>query len=344
VKAFLTAIAASLLLPAAALAVVYLGDGIEQQLEPAEIAEAIPASPVEVVSDGEQHIAASLTWTPGPAVLSPRSGGTVQEVLLSPGSTLGTGTAVAVVDGVTMIGYVSPRPLYRALELGADGADVSIAEDLLVGLGHLASDRNRTRVDATLVQAIRRLNKAADRQSDVLDPDLLAWAGTEPFAVAKLLIKAGGQFPGLGEPIAEGPMKLAGMTLADEDGKPLALDDLSGQVLVVQEQDLTFEGASLDQPSEGRLAALLPDGPAQLNAVLRLAEPIRLVAVPAGAIVTDHDGGACVVSTDGRIVAVVVVDGEPGRAYIRPAADDAPVPGSLIANPHGARPGARCDS
>lgn len=343
-RAYAAAIGLSILVPAVALIVVLATRDPEEHLAEPPVVEPIPVTPTAVESGRGEPATMSIVWSPGRELRSSRQGGLVRELFIGVGSELITGTRIADVDGLSIVGYVAPRPLYRPLRPGTQGDDVALAEDFLVAMGYLAEDRDAIRVDRRLRQAFAQLNQDLGASGVTLDPGLLIWIGTSPLTVASTSVTAGASFPSHGEVIATGPKTVSAVTVVNTDGQPISPADLADKVLVVDDLRYAFDEDGLAAASGNELSQRFPAGPDELNGVLELANPLRLVSVPAGAVVTDEDGTACLLSMERKATEVRVLDGEPGRAYVQPVDDAHQLPDPVLANPHDIIPGARCAS
>lgn len=132
-----------------------------------------------------------------PEELSIRRPGTVT-ALPEPGAVVDRGGAVAEVDGLPVLLLIGTTPLWRTLDVGAEGRDVQVLEENLVALGHatsgtLAVDEEFTSSTAAAVKRWQKVN-GLDETGIVQPTDVVVRAGPVRVAarVASLGDDAGG--------------------------------------------------------------------------------------------------------------------------------------------------------
>jgi len=342
--------------PALALGVLLMAD-----LGPVLQSEVVPAPMVVPVGatrfDDRRAVLVRLAWSEGELVRSGGFEGLVISMVTAPGDTLGSGDVVAEVAGVRVVALVSEAPFYRPLARGDGGADVARLERFLIDLGLLAEDHMPTgevtrSVSAAIGVLNERLGAERVRRSSTgrvigpeFDPATVLWVGDAPFAVGKVFVEPGMRWPGLGEPVLQGPDRLDDarlFTLGEAGAPPTEAVLPGGFVLVVDEASIPLDDSGrIRADGRERLSALVPVGTGEVVASVRLAEPVEAVKVPPSAVV-EGSGGMCVYVLSGggvfEPVAVELVASLFGEAAVRVSR---PIT-EVLANPTQVVAGARC--
>lgn len=294
--------------------------------------------------DERTGVAASLSWTIGPALYAPSWSGTVGHVFLEAGRSVRSGDFVAVVDGVTRSAVHSPQPFFRRLTIGDGGSDVVWLHDALAAFGHLRDEPNDpTRVGSSTISAINGLATEIGviGPVDAFDPAWLVWLPEETFEVISVALIAGAPAPSGGTPIASGSPQLTEMSLRRLEGGPLGLEAGVDYLLTIEgtEVPLDPDTASVDSDNLVRLSDVLQPLVDSVSGSVRRAEPLMVWALPAAAVMSGTGGDLCVWVASGsgyEALDVEVISGRAGLTFVLPATPRADVlhnPADIIAEP-----------
>lgn len=320
-----------LLVPAAAL--LWIREGTEDRLAELHLAP----QPVEMAvslreDDGRRSVAVTVEWGDTGEVAAPAWFGLVTEVRMAAGDTVGDGDVLVVIDGVSRPAVVSPVPFHRHLVLNDRGPDVETLQGLLNRFGYLEADPNGVFDRATL-SAVQEwgADLGVVGRVSAFDPGWVIWLPVNTFEVGGVLVEPGRSAPGLGEPIVVGTRSIASIDLLGVDRAPLAL---TGE-WVLETSGVTIH--LVDGMPEAEDVALLTNAldpsVTELTGVVRLAEPRRVIDVPAAAVVVGADGKLCVYRPDGgsyRPVPVVIGPGSAASVAVLSGLTDGDL---VLANP-----------
>lgn len=293
--------------------------------------------PRTVEFDDRTGVVATLRWSQGPMLYAPAWSGVVGEVRLRPGNVVRNGDAVATIDGVTRLAVRTPQPFFRALSIGDRGPDVGWLHEALVALGHLdRAPADEQQVGPETLLAVRSLAAQLGVVTAVhgFDPAWVVWLPSESLEVASVMLVAGSPAPAAGTPVAAGAPQLASVELTRVEGGPLALDPGERYVLELGGVDVPLGGMPPSVGADGltRLSGVLPPSAETTSGSVRLAEPIRLWALPASAVMAGPDGRLCIWVVEGTgyaPLAVEVMSARAGVSFVRPTA----APGNILQNP-----------
>lgn len=289
----------------------------------------------ELTDESTTELGLILSWTRGPSVVAPAWDGVVEVLQVSPGAVLRSGDAVTVVGGVTRTAYAGERPLWRELQAGDRGPDVTVLNGFLAerGLRHASGDRF-TVATAAGVRAFASGIRAGELET--FDPAWLLHMSEPVMTVAAVGLEVGAPVPEAGAELVRGEPSLDSALVTTQDRAARVATTARagadpagagpGDVGVVAVGDdartvpegarLRLAGVELDVTDDrGRLSragleTLVPiidplASAVQVTAVSP-AEPGRW-AVPAAAVfVTDEGRTAVVRERDGASAAVVV--------------------------------------
>ncbi|MCU1441312.1 MAG: hypothetical protein JWP85_2309 [Rhodoglobus sp.] len=292
--------------------------------------ELTPARPVWATVEANagqvtEPIDVVLEWQAVSPVVAPAWSGTVQSVGVTAGSTLSSGQPVAVIDGVTRVGYHSQQPFYRPLTQGDGGQDAAALNTLLAQAGFDSGEGDR--VTRSTLAGVRSFAAVlgvpnADELA-AFDPSWLVYLPAPVVDVSTVNLVVGAPAPPAGTVIAELDDRLAAARLAasggdDETERP-ALAAGEGQQLTVAGVELPLADDRENVADLVALRQLVADEAATVSGQLSRPAGDREWVVPAAAVVAGADGVTCVVSgTPDRLhsVGVVVVGGQLGRAIV----------------------------
>jgi peptidoglycan hydrolase-like protein with peptidoglycan-binding domain len=291
---------------------------------PVETTEA-PSEPIDFGDDREVDVT-FVRVTPQPLLVS--RDGTVTESTCVPGVPAVSGTPLLRVDEAVVYGLHTDIPLFRSLQLGDNGRDVSALQAELLRLGRSVSVDGQFGPGTR--NAVRELEKAVGiaAPDGVLDRAEVIWLPT-PTAMPASCDLLAGQRASTGGPYAAlaaslvaarlgalPPGALPGPRTVTIFGHPLAVDP--AQAIV----DPAYLAALAASPEylQG-LEAKDADRP---KARLTLSSPVRAHKVPPGAVFGIVGAKACVQS-GGRAVPVTLVGSGLGASLVTTETDLGPV-------------------
>ncbi|GGM51103.1 peptidoglycan-binding domain-containing protein [Dactylosporangium sucinum] len=246
--------------------------------------------------------------------------GTLTSLDCKPGDTVRNGSFPVAVDGVRLLALSTDVPLWRDLDTGTTGADVTAVQQTLKSLG--TNVKVTGRFDEQTRRGLRTLYGKAGRtwEGSTLRRDAVVWLPPNPAAVASCEAELGQQLSA-GDPI----LKLRSTVLAfafkavpkDLVAGPriLAIGDVRVPIIGYQPISGPREVAALGA-TEAFRAWLDAEGKIPLPASLVLAEPILALPVPAAAVAVSATGAACLQRTQGGPLAITVVGSSMGRSLV----------------------------
>lgn len=264
-----------------------------------------------------------------------QSTGLVTEMAINPGTPVETGDIVMHVDGSPVTAYVSVTPLHRNIVGGLTGDDVAIAQTLLADLGYQI-ERADGRAGPRTVAAIEEFNNDRGLGDDngVLSLGSLLWIPEPSEPPASLSVSVGTTLtPGV--EVYVSTSAAPSVTLALEP---------SDQERVVTVADVSAElppgAVTITDPGTVEAIGALQGEELSVPAIVMLAEPRQVGAVPATAVVTDAEGKVCFFpSVDGSGVVVEATEGSFGMVDV-----DAELVGTpVLLNPRDVRADLACD-
>jgi hypothetical protein len=334
--------------PAGVLIGLLLGQERLDGLGQAPVALIEPARLVDF--DERTGVAATLSWTEGPALLAPDWSGTVGQVHLRSRDSIRSGDPVAVIDGVTRLAVPSPQPFFRSLATDDQGPDVGWLHDVLRGLGYLQQvPDDDSRVSEATIGAVRAMavELGVIGPVDAFDPGWFAWLPEEPFEVESVELTAGAPAPSAGTPLATGAAQLDAVTLQRLDGGPLTPEPGVAYVLEMEGEELPLDAdadadadaGTVDADGLVRLSAALPPLLDSASGSVRRVRPLAVWAIPSAAVMSGAQGQLCIWTDAGgryEALAVDVVAGRAGVTFSRPPTPSALVlhnPAEILAEP-----------
>lgn len=292
------------------------------------------------VSDSQRSLSVELLWQSSGTLRAPSWSGLVQSVNLAPGAETKDGTSVVVVDGIERRAFHTTAPLYRPLNVGDTGPDVSDVKRILSAYG---SQSDGDRFDYAALRATRAYAESAGvkdaRAVSSFDPAWIIYLESDtPLLLASVDLEVGTAAPAMGSEIASGVVALAKARLTQPGESSAEVDDaLESEPAFVQRTDEIYVAPSTDETVTYREVALVADASGWLDEasikLLREAvagRPTRLAAnattpprdgdvvVPAAAVSSAKAPSVCL-REGNRVVelAVVVVAGTNGTSIIR---------------------------
>ena len=239
---------------------------------------------------------------------------------------------------------------WRDLSLGATGEDVAALQAFLLekGVLDLGGEEPDGGYGPATAAAVRQFSLELGYSSSTPDTrsDWFLWMPEPGFVVSDIQFSLGSPPPPAGTTILSSTQSVVDAKILGPDGQPVLRDDELPRTLLLGDVELdavVVDGMVVIEAPELLDAALLDD---QLTArgALFLRTPVRLVTVPASAVLTGVSGTTCVLvgESPDRIVdrAVEVVSSSGNQAELAAGAISESEP--VIANPRAALPGVTC--
>lgn len=237
------------------------------------------------------------------------------------GQTIENGAVIAHLDAAPIVALASSAPLFRDLAPGDEGTDVGALRQALRGLGFEVDAEGR------YTAAVRDAVKEVQRRAGITPADgtlrltSVAWLPALTVAVSSCEITVGERYE-LGSPFAEVPGTLRSLTLVAGETSAVVPGDrtlrLGAQEFAMPESGVIVDRAVLDavaaSPEYLASTAKAKDSPLSVSA--RLVAPLRVVAVPPGALVGGATSSRCVQREDGATAAVRIVASRLGSSFV----------------------------
>ncbi|MET4781721.1 peptidoglycan-binding protein [Glaciihabitans sp. UYNi722] len=285
----------------------------------AQSQEAISLQPgaVRTVSVGSrldsatQAVDVTLTGPP-PAEVKSAASGLVTSVDVKAGSPIASGTKLASVNGVAILAYAAPSPLYRDLGAGIRGADVEALSTYLRDIGLLRAGDVSSVYGPVLAKAVSALEKRIGAGVDgVFQVGFVAWVPPGTAAVGTVKVSVGDSLAA-GAALVLGGGASTSVTFVrtgDTGGRPVAPKGVlrlrSGKAQV------DFASLTLTADEGGSIQAFLTAAVTAggvtakqttadtgtityTGAILSAAAPSKVAVVPSSALYATAGGHTCV--------------------------------------------------
>lgn len=263
-----------------------------------------------------------------------QSSGIVTALSLSVGKAVSTGQTVLAVDGLPVVAYVAPSPLYRDIGPGLSGDDVTVAQQFLQEMGYLGQVDGRVG-DAT-VRAIREFNAAqALPHGDVLLTSSLLWIPLDSAEPHEITVRVGQRI----EPQTELYSTVSGQDQIVVDTAPAPVERMVG---LGAERATLPEGQSIIA-DPNQVAALKEAFGEESTATgtVEGAVPRQVGTLPASAVVVDQRSHTCFFpGVSGEGIRIKAESGSFGLVDVDPALVGQPV----LVNPRSTREDLSCGS
>lgn len=284
-----------------------------------ELVASPPPPVVEVgerTSTGMKPLAVKIRNTAGSPLVTPVAG-LVTEVSIKQGDPVKTGTLIARIDGAPLYGLVSKVPLFRPIESGNTGDDVSAMCELLHTLDYY-SQSTCLKADAGVVQAIKAFQRGNQLEPDgVFNQNHTLFLRKAVSAVSSIDVKVGDRLE-LAAPLAVHGVGLDSVTLIADNASDASLGELTGVPITLtlgsveiklestelsDEDAKTIGKAVLAQVKKGAMAeveSVVPEGgdgnltKTYSGARGEFSTPQRTGAVPGSAVYPATNGTSCV--------------------------------------------------
>lgn len=236
-----------------------------------------------------------------------------------------SGQALFYVNGLPVIALSTPVPLWRDLDLGSTGTDVTSLQSELVRLGYTVGQDGV--FDALTAEAAAAVLKQYDsaHSGTLLSLSSVLWL-PDPEVEVDQCSKSVGMNVSSGEPALETSRSLVGITVeapSDVVAGPrvIAFENVTIDVpqpspdgtLITSDEELLRAVAS---SPEFAAQSLSPDVEVGLTASYTLTDAIEVWALPPAAIGAVRGSGGCVMSPDGQLVPVTVIASRLGVALV----------------------------
>lgn len=286
---------------------------VPEGLAPAAESAVVPVVPREFTD--RRQFTAAVTESDDHPLLAPR-GGTLTVGACPAAAELSSGQTPFTVDDTPLLTLHTDRPLWRTLENGVRGEDVSAVQRELRRLGH---DTAETGVfDAGTARAVEALWGAQGvRGRSTLDLEAVLWLPAATVPLATCAVAVGARVDTSTE-LATIRGTLSALTVTRPEGLP------AGERVLVQGEARTAlpaDGRVTDPAfleavragTSGRTAA--GSEPAPLNVTSELAVALTVAPVPASALFGLDGENACV-STGDEVRPVRILGSELGQSFI----------------------------
>lgn len=252
-------------------------------------ADAQPAHVVAVVERAERFDPESspVTWVAAESVpVRSHTAGTVTAVHLVEGGGLVDGDVVLEVDGLPVLAFVAPAPLYRDVVEGLSGQDVLSVQQFLRARGF------RVTADGTAgpstARAIAAFNSRHGRSgSETLEVSSVLWVPETVGPPVGIVVRVGDVI----EPQTEVFVASDGQDRVEVTAREADVE----RTLAVGDVEVRLEAGSTtvtDQHDVNQLRAAMAGEPTA-GGVLTRVEPRVVGTIPASAVVVDRTGTAC---------------------------------------------------
>ncbi|NYJ23088.1 peptidoglycan hydrolase-like protein with peptidoglycan-binding domain [Leifsonia shinshuensis] len=327
----------------AGVVVLATGVAVGALLVPSRVPEGIaktapPASAPATRMNSIDAQAATLVITLSDAqkIVSPVAG-TVTSTNCSADGVIVSGTSAVSVDDAPLVFLATPRPLWRDLEVGESGADVSALQQELARLGRDVGIDGRfgRRTLAAVIDVAKDAGVTGATAWTSLPASSFLWLPAPTVRIASCDALLGSRIDP-GSPLMSLPQGLSAARVSpvpanlfpgdrvinvgdrtvpvDGDGVVASAEGLES--LAQSDAFAAFQANGTGgSPGEGRPGASAPSGmPVQYE----LAKPISVVSIPAAALYDTRDETGCVLG-DGKPTPVTIVGSQLGQAFVIPA-------------------------
>ncbi|MDR0284259.1 MAG: peptidoglycan-binding protein [Propionibacteriaceae bacterium] len=310
--------------------------------EPVAFADGRPPSSAPVASRAytdPRQVSVAFTRSAQEPVRSPVAG-RVTSTACQPGQDLVTGAAFLTVDGANVVALHTRVPLWRGLEIGMVGDDVTALQEALVSLGHgVAVTGKYDRATREALRAVFRATGMSLKSSDGLPFDRIVWLPEDRVAVATCDVVLGEQI-GVDQVLATPPLVLTRIEVVNPPGDRMpGPRSLKAGTFVVATLDdgVVTDPAQLADVTALRDyqfgVALSEDLVVTMDMEWSLQQSLEVSSVPPRAVFGQAGDQACVIA-DGRAWPVRVVASSLGSVLVEFGPDVAP-PSSVDLEPGG---------
>lgn len=264
-----------------------------------------------------------------PTTLTLGSVGRVRSSACAPGAVIASGTSPVMLDDRPMLALATALPLWRDLDVGARGSDVTDLQTELARLGHdVTPDGVYGPGTRAAVRALMTSLGVA-RPSGALVASDVVWLPAPQVVVTTCEAAVGAAFEGGALMTVGGG--LVALEISGTDPVDGWVARWEGTSAPIAADRTVTDQAFLDAVAASPLyAALTGDDAGTVPVELALAEPVQVAVVPPGALFGLMGDAGCLVSDDGAVVPVRVVASALGQTMV---SIDGAVPASVALDP-----------
>ncbi|WP_255513396.1 hypothetical protein [Homoserinibacter sp. GY 40078] len=296
-----------------ATAAMAVGSATPATLAPAATSVEVPVG-AELFSD-ERTV--SLTGEVAPELpLAITGSGRVTSFDCAPGTVWASGSRVFRVDGRAVLAVATRTPLWRDLRVGDRGADVAALQKELARL-KVRAGQGEVLSNATIT-AVEKLLGDPPGSMSTIELGRVVWLPRASTELARCATFTGASLA------PDEPVAFARRLPALDELELLGGAVDGDRVLRIGDETLPL-GADGSLPAKaasvvaasGAYRGALAEGATrfEVQAVVALAEPVEVAAVPPAAIYALDGGSGCVLA-DGKPVALTVVGSQLGRSFV----------------------------
>jgi hypothetical protein len=271
--------------------------------------------------DDSRDVVLALKSTPMPDLVT-HSSGVMTRSSCRPGLDVEGGQNLFAVNGMGLITLYLAQPPYRDLVLGSSGQDVTVLQEALEAAG-LPTEVTGY-LDSSSLAAFNTLRQRAGLAAvSSIGMESYVWLPEPEVRIASCPVAEGGSV-GSGTPLATLRPATSSLRIQSwpSDASPGARTLVASGTTVhlLRGQHDVTDPKIVDE----LLRFAVPNAHQEtiVNATVALAHPLRAATIPASAVVGSVD--RCVVSTDGSVVRVQILDSSLGRAVVEFETDAAP--------------------
>lgn len=316
-------VAVALVAAGVAAGAVLLDEGVPSSVAAPDGARVAPVS-LETY-DGLRH-AQGTPRLAEPTTLTLGAAGRVRSSACMPGAAIASGSSPLVLDDRPVLALATAAPLWRDLDVGARGQDVTDLQAELARLGHAVT------VDGVYGAGTRAAVRAllagigVARPSGALAVSDVVWLPAPEVTVSACEVAVGDLFDG-GEVATVGGGVLA-VEIAGTDPLDGMVARFEGVTAPVN-PDRTVTDPAFLAAVEG--SAMLrwaqEEGAGTIELDLALAAPVPVAVVPPAAVFGLTGSAGCVAADDGAVLPVLVVASALGQTLVQV---DGPVPDRVL--------------
>jgi len=292
---------------------------------------------IGTIGSAERDDRVNVTVTveePESFAVTTQTAGIVTALGVEPGVALVNGQFALEVDGLPVIVYVAPAPLYRDITRGIEGKDVETAQRLLQALGYSVTVDGKA--GPVTARAITRFNKDHGRKvnGEVLRLDSLLWVPADSEPPVEVGVRVGTTL----SPGDELYTTSTGHDTVSVETEATNVD----RVLTVGQTSVTLPAGatSVTDPADIEAIVQALNDFTSRNSYLALSTPRIVGTIPASALVTDPTGATCFFAdTTGPGTTIETTGGSFGTVDVDPAL----VGTKVLINPRDVREDLACD-
>ena len=262
----------------------------------------------------------------GPRSLIAGLSGTITSSACTQSGLIRSGTSTFAIDGEPLINLATKTPLWRDLRLGDSGDDVRALQAELNQLGYVAGTAATVTAEMFEAHAALAASLGAKPDRSVIERSKYTWLPDREQSVLKCAVSVG-SVVNQGQGIAELPPQVAGARITNLP-----------QTLAPGERTLLIDASKFPTTEDGRISDVVllnkmastpsfaasqgSERPGVFTARYELAQPVRVLGVPPGAIFSISATGGCILSSM-EIHRVTILGSQLGITYVSGNALDA---------------------